>query len=163
MKVCPKCEARLDDKLILCPQCSARLIKVTPGQQAEIDQKIKEDVEYLSDVGRHFDWPLVYKIFGILSCIGGLVCLVMCFINREDTLNIPYELQWVGVFFFAMSALEALIPRVLWSVSIHMMSLDYDNVEELEPSSWAIIRMKIGIIALFFFGLIVLAAQFHII
>ncbi|MBR5540651.1 MAG: hypothetical protein IKU56_04655 [Clostridia bacterium] len=145
MKVCEKCGALNSDNRFFCVDCHEKLgDAVSEREQGDIEQGLDTVLEnlYNNNDPLHVSW--FDKVMGILSLVGAvasLVLLVVGLVTQRD-----FTVLWVAVFFFALTAVEALVPKFMWSLEQLRLSFHISNFEDTEPSMFYKTSRKICIV-----------------
>ena len=160
MKACDKCGALNSDNRFFCVDCHEKLgDAVSEQEQGNIEQNIDTALENLYNDNDPLYVSRFDKVMGFLSLVGAvasIVLLVVGLVTKRD-----FTLLWVAVFFFALTAVEALVPKFMWSLEQLLLSFRISNSEDAEPSVFYKTSRKICIVigAAVGLALLVLAAM----
>lgn len=145
MKVCKKCGALNSDNRFFCVDCHEKLgDAVSEREQDDIEQSIDTALENLYNDNDPLYVSRFDKVMGGLSLVGAvasLALLVVGFVTKRD-----FVFLWVAVFFFALTAVEALVPKFMWSLEQLRLSFRISNSEDAEPSMFYKTSRKICIV-----------------
>ncbi len=159
MKICTKCGAYNSDERIFCVDCNEKLgdkISATDEQQAHnsVNEKIEEmynkkDPLYVSK----FD-----KAMGLVSLIGVLCSVILIVIGKITERNFGF--LWVGIIFFLLASVNALIPQVTWAIEKIRLSFFIQDADNAEPSGFYIACRKASIIISVLVSIVILVVTF---
>lgn len=106
MKICDKCGALNSDNRFFCVDCSEKLgDPVSAREQQSIEQEINSGIETIYNRNDPLYVSLFDRVMGIISLIGIAVSLVLLAVGLF--LKLDFGFLWLGILFFALSAVEA--------------------------------------------------------
>ncbi len=155
MKICEKCGAVNSDNRLFCLDCNEKLgDSVSKYEQERIEQSIDTRLENLYNDNDPLYVSLFDKVMGCISLVGILVSAVLIavgfFTKRE------FGFLWFVVLLFALTAVEAFVPKLTWSIERLRLSFLISNSEDAEPSSFYKICRKASILITAGIGIVLL-------
>ncbi|MDF2686796.1 MAG: hypothetical protein K0S55_1979, partial [Clostridia bacterium] len=125
LKICNKCGAEQTDKRYFCDSCGEKLGGSLSEREAESFKQQEEN--NLSEMHKKTD-PLYVsdkdKIIGCSAIIGNIGTIIYIIINiifnNSNTKHIPAAIY--SATFFFLSALSALLPKLLWELEKFRLS-----------------------------------------
>lgn len=160
MKVCDKCGALNSDNRFFCVDCHEKLGDAVSERELDnIEQGIDTALENLYNDNDPLYVSRFDKVMGSLSLVGAVVSLVLFVVGLVTERD--FSFLWVAVCFFALTAVEALAPKFMWSLEQLRLSLRISNSEDADPSAFYKTSRKICIVigAAVGLALLVLAAM----
>ena len=159
MKICGECGAHNSDERMFCIDCDEKLDgKLSDADEEKMRETVNENIEKLYNKRDPLYVSLFDRIMGIASLAGAAVTLVLMIVDTVTRLN--FEQLWVGALFLVMASVEALVPRVTWSLEQLRLSFSISNVEEAEPSDFYLFFRKAGIVVSVTVGMAILVINF---
>lgn len=159
MKICAECGAHNSDERMFCIDCDEKLDgKLSDADEEKMRETVNENIEKLYNKRDPLYVSLFDKIMGIASLAGAAVTLVLMIVDTVTRLN--FEQLWVGALFLVMASIEALVPRVTWSLEQLRLSFSISNAEEAEPSDFYLFFRKAGIVVSAAVGMAILVINF---
>ncbi len=144
MKVCDKCGALNSDNRFFCVDCHEKLGDAVSEQERDkIEQSIDTTLENLYNDNDPLYVSRFHKVMGFLSLVGALASLVLFVISLVTKRD--FSFLWIGILFFALTVVEALVPRFTWSLEQLRLSLII-NDSDAEPSAFYKTSRKICIV-----------------
>jgi len=155
MKKCIKCGTEQSDERTFCIDCNMRLGDSLSAEHEEfIKEQNTKNIDRLYSYGNDLRASYLDKVIGIASIAGTIVSLVFCMIRQSNREYEAFLLFFFAVCVFNISALFALLPRLLWSLQNRRWSYWADGTEELSPSSFYKTMRKFGVWVCFIIGMI---------
>ncbi len=135
MKICHSCGAYNSDERMFCVDCNEMLdSRLSDEHQEEMENKIKSTTEKLYNRNDPLHISLYDKIVGIGCIAASALLLVLGFAlmlkNRGEAY--PFVLMLFGV----VGSLEAFAAQMGWNLELMRLSIHYNNVDDLTPSSF---------------------------
>ncbi len=155
MKICENCGAVNSDNRLFCLDCNEKLgDAVSEYRKERIEQSIDEKIEALYNGNDPLYVSLFDKVMGCISLVGIVACLVLLavgfFTKRE------FGFLWFGVLLFALTAVEAFVPKLTWSIEKLRLSFLISNPDDTQPSGFYKICRKASIIITSAIGIVLL-------
>lgn len=145
MKICDKCGAHNSDNNFFCVDCTEKLNDpISSKEQANIENEIKNNIENLYNDTDPLAVTLFDKIIGAVCISGTFVLGIMFFIALFT--NRDLNLYLIGFLFFVFGALDALLPKITWTLEKLRLSFTISDPENAEPSDFYLFFRKAGIV-----------------
>lgn len=159
MKICAKCGAHNSDERIFCIDCNGKLgNKLSSLEEQQMRENVSEKIEEMYNKKDPLYVSEFDKAMGLVSLVGALCSLVLIVIGKVSQRN--FELLWIGIIFFVLACIEALIPKVMWSIEKLRLSFFINNVDDAQPSSFYMNCRKAAIVISVAVGIVVLVVSF---
>jgi hypothetical protein len=158
IKVCYKCGAQQTDSRFFCVDCNTKLGGAVSKEEAEHhEKKTKAMLEKLYNKSDPLYVSLLDKIIGFASIAGLLTAIVFSVIYRANLPVVGVEMLAVYILFLC-TAVNALLPGILWSLEKIRISRYYRNADDIEPSGFYKIGRKLGVYFFFITSVIILVS-----
>ena len=155
MKICEKCGAHNSDERSFCVDCNEKLgDKLSELQEKRLKNDLSEKIEGLYNKKDPLYVSRSDKIIGVLSLLGVLCSLVLMIIGKITERD--FQIMWVGIVFFLLTSIEALMPRVTWELEKMRLSFTINGADDAEPSDFYIYCRKAAIIISAAVGIVIL-------
>ncbi len=163
MKVCGRCGALNSDTRFFCVDCCEKLgDAVSDREQGALEQDIDTKLETLYNQNDPLHVSRFDKVMGWLSVIGTAASLILWVIGLFTKRG--FDLLWIAVLLFAVSAVEAFVPKLTWGLEKLRLSFYIANADDAEPSMFYKVCRKAGLLictGVGIVGLIFAAADFR--
>ena len=156
MKICTKCGAYNSDERFFCVDCNEKLgDKLSAVDEQQMRDNVNETIEEMYNRKDPLFVSKLDKVLGTASLIGALCCLVLVVIGKIAQRSV--DLLWVGLLFFLLAGIEALVPKVTWAVEKIRLSFFISDADNAEPSEFYTPCRKAAIIISAAVGAVILA------
>lgn len=163
MKVCDKCGALNSDTRFFCVDCNEKLgDPVSDREQGALEQGLDTTLENLYNQNDPLHVSRFDKVMGWLSVIGTAASLTLWGIGLFTKRD--FDLLWIAVLFFAVSAVEAFVPKLTWGLEKLRLSFYIANADDAEPGMFYKVCRKASLLictGVGVVGLIFAAADFR--
>ena len=155
MKICHKCKAQQSGSRFSCIDCGAILSSSISKQEVErLEQQMQANLDKMYNKSDPLYVSLPDKITGFAAIAGFLVTLVFSVIYSGNLPAVGAGVLLIFMF-FALCALDAFVPSILWSIEKLRLSFRY-NFNDAEPSDFYKISRKLSIYGLFIAAVVLL-------
>ncbi len=143
MKICSNCKAILSDDRNRCIDCGSTLGEpVGKEKEREIRSQLSEKSDKLLKRTDDLSPTLSEIIVGALSLIGFCATLVVLLALDLQAGSQSYA---VAIAFFVACAVNALLPKLMWTLERLRLYFLISNADEAEPSFFYLFMRKISI------------------
>lgn len=155
MKICLKCGAQQTDNRNFCIDCGEKLGKSIPKKEAEnIKLQTEDKIDKLYNKNDTLSVSVPDKIIGLSAIIGAIAASILSIIFKDNSANTPYAVSSVLLFIYC--ALNALLPKMMWTIEKVRLSFTIKAADNAIPSSFYLIMRKIAVYGCFIFAVIFL-------
>ncbi len=145
MKICAKCGAYNADERFFCVDCNEKLgDKLSAVEEQRMRDNVNDTIEEMYNRKDPLFVSKLDKALGIGSGIGALCSLMLIVIGKIT--HRSADSLWVGILFFLLAVIEALVPKVSWAIEKMRLSFLINDADNAVPSDFYIIGRKATII-----------------
>ncbi|MBE6904447.1 MAG: hypothetical protein E7480_07555 [Ruminococcaceae bacterium] len=158
MKLCDNCGAHNSDERIFCVDCNEMLgDKLSSFEEQKMRAKVSGKIEEMYNKKDPLYVSKLDKAMGAAALIGALCTLVFIIIGIITQRS--FELLWVGMIFFLLASIEALIPKVMWAIEKLRLSFFISDADNAEPSGFYIFSRKATVVISVAVGIVILTVN----
>ena len=156
MKICHNCGAKNADHRFFCIDCNEKLGNpISKAEQEQVEQQTQDRIDALYNRNDPLYVSRLDKAIGIFALIGiaaNAALGIVGWISKPDV-----GTRCLSALFFAVAAIEALVPKLTWSIEQLRLSFTVDGADDAEPSAFYKTARKISIIVAATIGTVILA------
>ena len=157
MKICENCGAHNSDDRKFCIDCTERLgEQLSEKQEEEVLEKVQNTIKKIENKNNPLYVDLFDKITGFISVIG--ILILVGFFIMEIFTGTDLKLLFLGILFFAISALDSFVPSIAWSIEKITLSIKYSGTDDITPGMFYKWGRKIGNLIFTAFGIAVIVS-----
>ncbi len=155
MKVCAKCGAYNSDERFFCVDCNEKLgDKLSAADEQQKRDDLNGKIEEMVNKKDPLFVSKSDKILGFVSLVGALCSLVLIVIGWIAHRSV--DLLWLGILFFLLAGIEALVPKVTWAIEKLRLSFFISDADSAEPSAFYTTCRKAAILISAVVGAVIL-------
>ncbi len=145
MKVCDKCGAVNSDNRFFCVDCNEKLgDPVSDRERERLEDGIDRQLERLYNDNDPLYVSRFDKVMGALALVGLIASIILWIVGLVTRREFGF--LGIGMLFFGLTAVEAFLPKVTWSLEQIRLSFRIDHAEDAEPSMFYKTARKASIV-----------------
>lgn len=158
LKICSKCGAYQKDNRYYCIDCNEKLgDRLSQREQESKEKELKEKSEKYYKESDGLSVTTGNKIVGFCSLIGIIVIVILITIYSKYVSSV--QEAFLALVFFISCTLEALFPKIIWSIEKFRLSFTINIEKDTDPSDFYLFMRKIIIYMGFVIALILLISS----